>query len=534
MRNATLSITKLEATLIVVVIILALVAGAVSWQVANITPSTTTVYSVKTLSETKTITQTYTTTITESTTVKETSTLTTCPVAVTQTITQSITKTQTTTQTVTVQTTQEPRFVLEIYGNANLDEAIDIKDLYYIQSILKGEVASTTFADANMDGKVDEQDLRHVEAIIKGEASFLFILDGNGKPLKVKMPIKRLGVEYLSNIELVRILGAIDRVIAVDFAPYQLRHFYLQEIADKVVNLGNMFRPDYELVTSLRLDAIFSFSPDVDEKQAKLPDTTVIFLGLYWPDVFNPRESRFIQGVMKAGYILGEPDKAKAYIDWLISLIELIKSRTTGLTDDKKPKVLMTGMVGYFRNPQEKSIRTYTLRDPLSQMCLLTGGKPIAMDLADWQSTSYYTTIDPEWVLEKNPEYIFIHCVRYTYGAATQSPAYGYDVDDKSDLEKIWSDIASRELLAKTKAVSNKRVYLMAGDFRNNAMGSVLGAVYLARILHPTLFGDLNPKYVHQEYVSRWLKLKYDLDEHGTFLFPPIYVEGRVVGVPSN
>lgn len=426
-----------------------------------------------------------------------------------------------------------PRFALEVYGNANMDEVVDENDVEFIKQIIEGKVNRTEFADANRDGWIDQEDVDQVNAILKGTASYIWIVDGNGDPVKVKLPVNRIGAEYLSNVELMRILGVEDKVVAVDFAPYQLRHFYFPNRTD-LINLVNMYQPDYELVLNSSLDVLFTFSYDVAEKKQKLPGVDVVFLGLYWPDTMNPSKSRFIQGIMKAGYILGKVDRARAYVDWLLSLMDSIRSKTATLSESQKPRVLMTGMVGYIKDPTQTTMRTYTFVDPLSQMCMLAGGKPIAEDLPEWLGTSYYVTVDLEWVMEKDPEYIFVHTVRYTYGGATLTPEYGYDVNDTGSLHSVWTDIMSRPLLSEINAVVNNRVYIIAGDFRNNAMGSILGAVYLAKILHPELFADLDPEAVHEEYITNWMRLNYDLDKCGTFLYPPLTINGNIIGAPQG
>ncbi|MEM2943906.1 MAG: ABC transporter substrate-binding protein [Methanomassiliicoccales archaeon] len=426
-----------------------------------------------------------------------------------------------------------PRFALEIYGNANLDERIDEKDIEFLEKIVSGQENETDFADANRDGVINQEDIDQVRVLVNGTASFIWILDGNRNPVRVNLPIERIGAEYLSNVELLRILGVEERVVAVDMAPYKLRWFYLPEKADQVVNLGDMNAPDYEFILSLNLDVLFTFSYNIDQKRQNLPGVDVVFLGLYWPDVIKPADSRFIQGVLKAGYMLGKSERAHEYVNWIFGLIDSIKSRTVALSADDKPRVLMTGMVGYMRDPTQTTMRTYNLIDPLSQMCILAGGKPVAQDLPDWLGSNYYSTVDLEWVLEKDPDFIFVHAVRYTYGGQTQQPAYGYDMNSTISLNETWQNIVSRPLLSSVKAVRNGDVYIIAGDFRNNAMGSVLGAVYLAKILQPELFEDLDPEAIHQEYISYWLNLEYDLDEHGTFLFPPIVIGDDVIGAPN-
>jgi iron complex transport system substrate-binding protein len=47
----------------------------------------------------------------------------------------------------------------------------------------------------------------------------------------------------------------------------------------------------------------------------------------------------------------------------------------------------------------------------------------------------------------------------------------------------------------------------------------------MAKWFHPELFSDLDPKAIHQEYLARFLRLDYDLDEQGVFVYPEEPVE---------
>jgi iron complex transport system substrate-binding protein len=44
----------------------------------------------------------------------------------------------------------------------------------------------------------------------------------------------------------------------------------------------------------------------------------------------------------------------------------------------------------------------------------------------------------------------------------------------------------------------------------------------MAKWFYPELFKDLDPKAVHQEYMTRFQRLEYDLDEHGVFVYPEV------------
>jgi ABC-type Fe3+-hydroxamate transport system substrate-binding protein len=76
------------------------------------------------------------------------------------------------------------------------------------------------------------------------------------------------------------------------------------------------------------------------EKKEKLPSVTVIFLGLYHPDLLIPERSRYRNGVKTRGYILDKEEEAEELLQWREGWLNKIKSRTEGLSEDKKPLVL--------------------------------------------------------------------------------------------------------------------------------------------------------------------------------------------------
>jgi len=418
-------------------------------------------------------------------------------------------------------------YALEIFGNANGDWYIDEDDVTFIEKIIAGEENETAFADANRDGVIDQLDIDQVRAIINGTATFIWILDGardGGLEKKVNLPIERIGVEYLSNAELMCILGVQDKVVALDLAPYMMKDFYFPNRTD-ILPMGQMHQnPDFETILGMNLDVLFTFPEDTSVKQTNLPGTDVVFLGLYWPNVLEPQDSRFLQGVLKAGYMLDAVDRAYDYVEWILGLAEDISSKTADLTADQMPRVLMTSHANYFLDGTTLEASIYTQIDPLSQACMLAGGKPIAESLPEWAGTGnvYGTKVNLEFVIQEDPEFIFAHTVRYTYSGLTRNPAYGYNVDDPAAYNAAVNAMLNLTLLSEVSAVTNQNIYITAGDFRNNAMGGILGAVYLAKILHPDLFADMDPQAIHQSYITDWMGLDYDLSQHGVFIAPAV------------
>ncbi|MGV8090110.1 MAG: hypothetical protein ACP5OM_07570 [Methanothrix sp.] len=107
-------------------------------------------------------------------------------------------------------------FTLDILGNANEDGLIDEEDISYVQGILEGENKETDLSDANQDGKVDEEDLDRIQQIIKGTESEIYYIDAFGNASRVKHPLERIVLVYDNTAEIIRILGAEERVVGVD------------------------------------------------------------------------------------------------------------------------------------------------------------------------------------------------------------------------------------------------------------------------------------------------------------------------------
>ncbi|NLE05174.1 MAG: ABC transporter substrate-binding protein [Crenarchaeota archaeon] len=410
-----------------------------------------------------------------------------------------------------------------------MDDTIDEQDLDYITKIIDGTFTATQFADANNDGQITMADYNQINAIINNNASYLNLLDGNGEFITVSLPSTRIVVEYIQNVELMRILELENNIVGMDYACEMLRPIYFPE-NQNVVSVGNMNNPDYEAVLNLNPDILLTFSSATTEKASKLPGVDVMFLGLYYPNVTNPEASSFIQGVLKAGYIFDRVSQANDYANWLLNITQTISSKVSALTEAQKHSVLITN----YPYTASTTIKAYATIDTLGQVCILCGGSNIAA-ISDLYFNSSSINVDSEWILEQDPEYIFLHTVRYTFGGDMRSdPAQGMDVSDVTSIKTCLEEYLSQSVFANMQAVRNGNVYIIAGDFRNNAMGGTLGAVYLSNILYPDLFADFNAESIHQEYITKYMRLDYNLAQQGVFLYPAITINGDLIGVPNG
>jgi len=431
----------------------------------------------------------------------------------------------------TIATIHSMSLTLEIYGNANMDNKIDQNDITYIQQIINDEIPATQFADANKDGAIDNKDIDQINAIINSQATKLYMLDGSKTEITVSLPANRVIAEYTQNAELAKILGIENIIVGVDSGVEPVKHILFPDNSAHITSVGDMSSPDYEAVLNLKPTTLLVFAPATTattaDKITHLPGVDVIYLGLYTPNVTNPEASTFIQGVLKAGYIFNKVPQATDYANWILDITSNINTKVNTIPLNQRRTVLLAN------NPAvSTSDRAYVAMDTLGQACILAGGINIAN--APTGSTAYSISLEPEYILSQNPDYIFLHTVRYTYGGIITEPPQGIDTNDPTGMKNVLQQYNTQPAFANLDAVKNNQVYLIAGDFRNNAMGGTLGAVYMAKILYPDVFTDLNPQTIHQEYITGFLRLNYNLDTNGVYLYPAITVNGDTVGIPNG
>ena len=417
---------------------------------------------------------------------------------------------------------------LGIFGNANMDGTIDEKDVAYVEGIIKGANAATNLSDANYDSKIDAQDIELIEQIIHGEEKELTLLDAYDTVVTIRKPLERIIVEGDNNAELMRILRSENKIVAVFGEPSEIQFPEFSNLP----NLGDaLVNPDYEAILSANPDLLLTFGAKTtdSEKKKKLPGVAVVFLGLLFPDLYpNPENSQYLDGVRKLGYILDKEDEAEEYIQWYLGWINKIKSRTETIPVDERPRVLVCN------NPKNETskFRAYAKMDTLAQMCLLAGGKNIAENIPEFVGTKDALEVETEWVITQNPEFIFVHNAAY-------APVHGYGADDPTaigdpaGMKVIRDGLMNRSELSNVTAVETGDVYIMSGLFRNDGSGGLVGTAYMAKLLHPDLFEDLDPEAIQQEY----LKLQdfdFDLDEHGIIIYPPIEIDGGLAGIPDK
>jgi iron complex transport system substrate-binding protein len=381
---------------------------------------------------------------------------------------------------------------LGIYGNANKDDAIDMRDVTCIERIILGLTPQSQLSDARHDGKVDMLDVTQTELIIVRKEQALTLLDERGDAITVRKPVKRVIPEHITSLAAMRVLNAKDKIVSIGSTAAKkcTGLTFLQDLAG-LPTIGNYSQPDYEAILSLNPDLLIAYR--CGTLQEKLPGVTVFYAGYGAP---YPPEHLTVD-IRKLGYILDKSNRAKAYIKWYKGHLDVITERVAGLLEDEKPRVY----VFYPLTGLYMCKGTYPPVD-------IAGGINIGAGLGP----GFATAVDPEWVIKQNPDVII----------GTAIPDNGaYETDDTSTLIAEREKVLGRPELANVTAVKDKKVYFVNAYALGLFPNYLLSIAYYAKWLHPDLFKDLDPQAMHQEYLDKFQGINFDVSAHGVFIYPP-------------
>jgi iron complex transport system substrate-binding protein len=397
---------------------------------------------------------------------------------------------------VTAIAAEEDDYVLGVYGNANEDDMIDMRDLTYVKLIFFGKKPETELADAKYDGKINPLDFIQIKLIIVGKEKELTIVDSLEKAMTVDKPVKR--IFFLGGNPLVlHALKVTDKIVGESTGEFFETFEVLIPELSKLPKFGTLFDPDIEGILSTDPDIVLTLGccPKPELLEDKIPESITVVRLDFWNLEGIP------ENVKKLGYIFDEEDAAEEFRSYFVGRVEMISERIEELSDDEKPRVYPE----FYRD-----YRIISTTSGNNELYITAGGRNIAANLPPG-TTGTGPEVDPEWIIEQNPDIIVRkQPIAYTGGG-------GYGVDDPSEMNALGDSISGRPVLATVNAVKNGRVYVISDAIHHGPM-MIVGLAYLAKWFHPELFEDLDPVVMHQEYLDR-LGIDYDVKKHGVFVY---------------
>ena len=338
------------------------------------------------------------------------------------------------------------------------------------------------------------------------------IMDMAGRVVTIEGPIERIITTNPDNSRTIIALGDGDKIVGTDEAtigscvcpkngseeicPSCWENVCGGELAD-IPETSTRYTVNYELMASLAPDVIFEtmfWSDRADEMQEKVGSPVVC--------VGTDFDFETVSGQIELiGEVLDREDEAEDLIDFIDSEVEMVRSVTENLDESEKPTVYFAprGSSKGFYDPKEGRdfTRTVTFYEPLK----VAGGRNVAAEcgLTDFEGSAINVGI--EQIIAWDPEYII-------------------SADDVETIEIL----SSAPDLESIEAVQNGNVY---NCFYPYCRGmpidrSLLNMVYMAKVLHPEEFEDLDLEEEGNKIMNAFLGVDGVFSEYADYLVWPL------------
>ena len=321
------------------------------------------------------------------------------------------------------------------------------------------------------------------------------ITDTAGNDITIQNPLERIVVAYYGCAEIMRSLDADGRIVGVGKTITD-RPAYFPRLS-KLPSTGKTTFNEAELILDLNPDAvIIGTGSRNSETRLKLlavnPDLVVIQMAFYKPE-FHEKEVKLL------GEILGQTEEAEIYLQFYNSILAKMGSEVDSIPLTDRPGVYLESTQDY---------KTGAPGSSWHPKILAAGGYNVYGD----EQVSL-PKVSAESVVEKNPDII----IKVSGWNMADFGGYGVNSYDAMIAEK--KIIEKRPAWNNIEAVQNNQVWIMYNDILGGP-GYFIGLSYLAKIIHPDLFRDFDPQSIHQEYLTRFQKLDFDLNTRGFFVYP--------------
>ncbi|MEA1864966.1 MAG: ABC transporter substrate-binding protein [Euryarchaeota archaeon] len=392
-------------------------------------------------------------------------------------------------------------YTLEVFGNANEDETINMQDVTYTELIILEYRDKTDLADAKHDGKINMQDVTQIELVILGKEKEITLIDETERVVTVDKPIERLVAGYRHPIETLRSLK-VPKEMIVGVEETWLDPVFFPEFAD-TPTVGIVWNPDVEAILSLNPDLVILYGSTSPSREGALATATDVLelAGVTVIRVSLTRPETYPELVVKIGYVFDREEEADEFNEFIRRCLSSV-SETTTIPEEDMPKVYFESSFGPY-NVIMESCQPYIG---------MAGGKDVFAGLSG--------NIDPEAVVEQNPAII----VKKAPREYRDRIGYGVDADDTEAMEEIRDEILNRLELQNVDAIKTGQVYVICGYLTPggpvSGTRSFLLPAYLAKMFHPDRFEDVDPTMLHQEYITEFQGLEIDPDEKGVFVYP--------------
>ena len=263
--------------------------------------------------------------------------------------------------------------------------------------------------------------------------------------------------------------------------------------------------PDVGYNGDISIEAIISLQPDVvlasstganyNALEPAFDNLRAAGIECVFFDFHAQTVEKHCQSVKLLGTILGQEERADEIAAFYTEQMAVVTDRLVDLPDEARPRVYMEFSMGpgQFGNTWSEQMWGALIRT--------CGGTNIA---AGMEGAS--VEIAPEQVISADPEVIIFACSPRE--DVTDNVVLGYGADEALAREHLAA-YASREGWTDLDAVKNENMGALYHDLSRHIF-DFAGAQFLAKMIQPEIFADLDPEANLAEFFDRFMPVDLD------------------------
>lgn len=337
------------------------------------------------------------------------------------------------------------------------------------------------------------------------------ITDVSGQTVTLKKPAERVVVQWSATGGAFLTMAALEgkdvakTIVGID--PYlqktrtDMWNQFKKDIPelDKIPQIGSVNDKtfDTEKVISLNPDVIFIPLNMKDQYESDYkPKLDAAGITTIYIDYHAEKLESHQKTIEVIGKALGKEERAKEiktfYTDHLTKVLDRVKT-----INKTKPTVYIeAGNEG----PEAFGL-SYSDKIAWGALATRVGGDLITKDVVKSAEP-----VNPEFVLDKNPDVILITGSYWPKKAS--SMRLGYDTDEAHSQELLKAFTTERKGWDTLKAVTNKKVF-SAHHGLPREVYDVAVFEYLAKTFYPEEFSDIDPENTLKEFYDKFLPFTY-------------------------
>lgn len=297
--------------------------------------------------------------------------------------------------------------------------------------------------------------------------SSITVIQTDGKEITLPCMPKRIIVTNSDAAEMLIALGAADTIVGITESTKNVS--YIMDRIPQAQSIGDWQTPNIERMLALKPDAVISYASSKPKNidQIKAANITIVNLDCY-------RLPKLASDARAVGMLTGHEQKAEEYVRFVENTTATVMKRVAAVPNEKLPTVYFEGYTDF------TAAGTGSGSD---EILMMAGAKNIASGLS-----SSSPKVSAEWVVAQKPAYI----MKVVSSKETRPfPQVARLMADRTG----WNTIP---------AVQQEHVYLFSNSIEYGPK-SYIGLAYTAKILHPDLFGDVDPNKMLDDYAGRFV-----------------------------